>query len=221
MVNLPGATLTMRSGGVNLSPFINQGTFIKDSSGNLQFSNLAVTNSGLLSVRGGVLVFSSGLVQTSTGELQLAGGNVTLREHNSGILSGAGTNLSSLFINNAILRPGAPLGVYRTTTFSGRFEQTTNGVLEIEIGGLQAGSEHDQVFSEGALYLVGTLRLSLRNNFLPELGQGFTILLGTRINSAAPRFTTVEGADLGGGKRFEACMRYRGQVACRGFAVGW
>jgi hypothetical protein len=203
VVNLPGATLTLTGGGgANRAPLVNQGTFIKEGAATVELLGPGITNSGVILVRGGVL--RPALTQTPVGEIQLAGGNVELLQLTSGILSGSGTNLSS-FRNNATVRPGSPLGILRilTARSSGRYEQTANGVLEIEIGGLQPGADHDQVIADQELWLAGTLRLTLRNNFVPEIGQEFIILTGSNLSLTRPRFDTVEGAALGGGKRFE------------------
>jgi hypothetical protein len=54
-----------------------------------------------------------------------------------------------------------------------------DGTLDIEIGGLTAGSEYDQLnhtLAGGAAQLGGTLGVSLLNGFMPQAGDMFDIL---------------------------------------------
>jgi len=124
-----------------------------------------------------------------------------------GVLSGTGTlvhtNVSSSLntITNlgTILRPGLPYGVL---TFGNRFVQEAGGVLEIELAGLTPGTQHDQLAVEEVATLGGTLRLQLRNGFMPAVGDEFAAMT-YRTRRGGSTFAVVEGQDIGGGKRLE------------------
>jgi hypothetical protein len=65
--------------------------------------------------------------------------------------------------------------------------------LEIELGGLTPGTQHDQINIGGQATLNGTLDIELINSFTPTLGQQFQIMtFGSRVGM----FPTVTGADF-------------------------
>jgi fibronectin-binding autotransporter adhesin len=109
----------------------------------------------------------------------------------TGYVKGVGT------LNNVVITgtdaPGfSPASVYRGSV-------TYAGEMEIEIGGLTAGS-FDIVNHSGTATLGGTLDLSLINGFTPGLGDTFQFLTAT---SLVGNFTSVIGSDLGGGLAFD------------------
>ncbi len=73
-----------------------------------------------------------------------------------------------------------------------------DGQLEIEIGGQTAGSEYDQlnhILGDGLAHLGGTLNVSLINDFMPQAGDTFDILIaaggvtGTFASTMLPMLT--------------------------------
>jgi len=87
---------------------------------------------------------------------------------------------------------------FSTATVS-RGTVSYNGTLEIEIGGLAAGSGYDQlnhILGLGVADLGGTLDLLLIDGFAPELGDMFQIISATSVSGT---FGTINGAYLGGG----------------------
>ncbi len=52
---------------------------------------------------------------------------------------------------------------------------TTNNVLEMEIGGLNAGSQYDKIIHTGQATAGGTLKVVLINGFTPQAGNVFDI----------------------------------------------
>jgi probable HAF family extracellular repeat protein len=71
------------------------------------------------------------------------------------------------------LRPGnSPAQVtYENNVFLG-----SRSTLEIELGGLMPGVEHDKIVVDGSFALDGTLQVSLINSFTPQAGNSFDIL---------------------------------------------
>lgn len=53
-------------------------------------------------------------------------------------------------------------------TVDGDYEQSETGILEIEIGGTEPGTEHDQLVVTGSATLGGTLQLMALEDFSPE-----------------------------------------------------
>ena len=66
------------------------------------------------------------------------------------------------------------------------YEQTVDGILEIDIGGLLAGDEHDTLDDYLGCSLAGALHVSLAGGFEPQIGDSFDIL------------TSLLGFDLSG-----------------------
>ena len=54
----------------------------------------------------------------------------------------------------------------------------------------------------GAARLGGTLRLQLRDGFVPAIGNEFVIMTYTS-RSGSSQFDTIEGREIGGGKRLD------------------
>ena len=64
-----------------------------------------------------------------------------------------------------------------TTVFSSsNYTQKRLGTLEIELGGLEPGSEFDQLLVEGTASLGGRLAVRLGNEFTPTLGNVFKVI---------------------------------------------
>jgi hypothetical protein len=103
-------------------------------------------------------------------------------------LSGTAT-VNGSFRNQGVLIPGIPTG---TMTVNGKYVQKTDGVLIIDIGGKNPGVNFDLLSVSGQATLSGTLKINLINNFLPAIGDSFSILTcGSRIG----QFVTVTGWD--------------------------
>ncbi|MCB1964701.1 MAG: hypothetical protein KDI64_01260, partial [Candidatus Accumulibacter sp.] len=88
-----------------------------------------------------------------------------------GSLSGSGS-IDADLANSAVIDPGSPLG---TLTVAGDYSQTASGVLDVELGGVSAGSQFDQLAIAGGATLDGTLDVALRNGFTPSSGDSFAI----------------------------------------------
>jgi hypothetical protein len=112
-------------------------------------------------------------------------------------------------------------GFAGNATFSGTYEPGTSAdriafrgnatfadsaTLVVEVGGLIAGREFDQLEIDGVAQLGGTLRvvtLDLGNDYQYALLDRFQVL---QFASATGAFGDFEGLDLGGGLRLEAVL---------------
>jgi hypothetical protein len=170
---------------------VNSGTVTIGSLQALTVEGGDFANSGTVSLVGfGSVVVTGNYAQTG-GATQLndgiltAGGGVDLE---GGVLAGTGV-INANVLNNAEVDVGQP-GSPGTITIIGDYTQTAGGNLVIEIGGLNPGTDFDQLNITGQATLDGTLTVNLINGFRPASGQGLTILT---FGSGSGAF-----ADLGG-----------------------
>lgn len=89
------------------------------------------------------------------------------------------------------------VGSFNNVAFSGTFAPglspalltvgnvvlTPSNVLDIELGGLNRGSQYDAIDVTGTMALNGQLKLSLINAFVPSLGNQFNIFDGTTVGT--------------------------------------
>lgn len=105
-----------------------------------------------------------------------------------GKLKGTGTVNGDRIINQGTTSPGNSPGML---TINGEFVNDGTGILDIELGGLNPGLEHDVLAVTGDLTLDGTLMLTSTNNFIPQTGQSFDVLTAGNITGS---FSQVVGA---------------------------
>jgi hypothetical protein len=110
------------------------------------------------------------------------------------VLQGQDGTISGNVLNQAMVQPGAPVGLL---TITGNYTQTNSGTLAIEIGGAAVGSEYDQLQVNGTATLDGTLALSLVNGFDPAVGSTFVVM---QYGSVSGNYTLITGQDIGNGK---------------------
>jgi Ca2+-binding RTX toxin-like protein len=89
------------------------------------------------------------------------------------------------------VQPGLSAGILDVT---GNYTQTA-GELDIEIGGLTPGTQHDQVAVIGAATLGGTLALDSISGFTPSPGDSFVVMT---YGSHSGTFATETWSDLPG-----------------------
>jgi hypothetical protein len=185
------------------APVTNSGTITIDSLRALVVQGGDLVNAGTVTVGSfgtlevdGNYTQSDGLTDLNSGILA-AGGLVDLE---GGVLAGTGV-INAEVLNNAEVDVGQP-GSPGTLTIVGDYTQTSGGVLVIEIGGPNPGTDFDQLNITGQASLDGTLTVNLINGFQPESGDSFTIMTfgsasGTfaTINGDGPSFTPVFNAD--------------------------
>ncbi len=91
---------------------------------------------------------------------------------------GQTTVVAGTLENRGIVAPGNSPG---TLSVFGDYVQLDTGILEIELGGLTAGTLYDQLVVSGNAALNGSLVVSLYDGFTLEDGQVFTILTASNI----------------------------------------
>lgn len=124
-------------------------------------SETVVWSTGELFLDGGVL---------STGELDVADGVFSFT---GGTLI-ADTVTGDVTNQGGMVAPGASPGL---TTISGDYTQLADATLQIELGGLTPGTEHDQLIVDGAtLNLGGTLELVHLAEYALNVGDVFDVV---------------------------------------------
>jgi hypothetical protein len=190
--NLLGATFentfdgNAGSGAGAVPLFVNAGSFLKTgataplgtTSIDFQF-----INTGTVEVRTNTLRY--GINQQTAGVTLLDGGGLSAQAQPVQLLGGSllGTGLVTVantqnLINSATISPGLPLG---ELDISGNYQQTSAGVLDIELGGYSPGTNFDFVSvtgggAGGVATLGGTLNVTITNGFAPTNGATFTFL---------------------------------------------
>ncbi len=109
-----------------------------------------------------------GMIVLQGGEIIASAFNISSGE----TFSGTGT-IESNVTNAGTVSPGNSAG---GITVQGDYTQESTGVLEIQLGGTTAGTGYDQLTVTGTVTMGGTLNVSLINNFVPQVGDSFTIL---------------------------------------------
>ena len=162
------------TGGGNLANF---GTVVKSGGVGTSEIKTGFFNYGLVDIQTGTVRFSGSITTGSASEIR-----------GSGILRVSGIS----FTSNGLVNPGSSPG---RLTVTGNYAQSASGSLNIEIGGLTAGVESDQLQISGSATLNGTLNVSLVDGYLPVQGQVFEVVTcSTRSGS----FSTVNLPQLNG-----------------------
>ncbi len=155
---------------LNVSGSANQSMTVEVNSG-----VTLTTFSGMnIETGGGVTLLSATLdaqfVEITGGTLSGSG----LIATGSGIIPGQVEN------RGGTVAPGNGVGALE---IEGRFASDSAGTLAIELGGLTAATQYDQLVVDGGVALAGTLAISLVNlgggPFVPSVGNTFTIITAT------------------------------------------
>ncbi|MFQ5796053.1 MAG: CARDB domain-containing protein, partial [Candidatus Bipolaricaulia bacterium] len=164
------------------------------------------TTVGALSNADNVTI-GDGSTFTVTSDYTQISGNTTLNngtlaastvvDIQGGNLSGSGTVDAPVVNNAGQANSGGSPGIIN---IMGNYMQSANGTLNIEIGGLPAGTEFDKFIINGTATLDGTLNVSLINGFVPIAGDRFQVMT---FGSRSGDFATQYGLDLGSGLAFD------------------
>lgn len=111
---------------------------------------------------------------------------------------GKGTIASTVVSSGAFTAGDSPTKTAKLAP--GTYTQNANGSLNIAIGGLTVGTQYGQLAVANGASLNGTLNLTLINNFLPAIGDTFTILT---CSARTAQFATVNGLSINGGEHFQ------------------
>jgi hypothetical protein len=153
----------------------------------------AFTNTGDVTVSSGSTFTVSGHYTQTGGSTTLLGGTLTASgtvEIQAGVLAGSGT-INAHVTNAGQVNPGGT-GTAGVLTINGNYTQT--GTLNIDLGGLTAGTQYDRLSVRDAARLGGTLNVRLINGFPPSIGNFQVLLFGLRIEGS--RFSSVNFPDL-------------------------
>lgn len=189
-------------------------TFFNGTIGDVRLWNVALSQAAIQANQGKVLagnetgLVADWLLNESTGTMvrdRTANQNDGMRVNNptfgaptavslqGGLLTGSGTVLANV-ANAATVSPGSSPGLL---TVSGDYTQASGGGLNVEIGGLAAGTQFDQLNVIGAASLAGTLNVTLINGFVPAAPDRFRVLnAGARTGT----FATLNGLLFPGGR---------------------
>ena len=85
-------------------------------------------------------------------------------------------------------------------TIDGTYTQQNAASLNIQIGGTAAGSKYSQLAVTNGVSLDGTLNIKLIKNFLPAIGDTFTIVTAS---ARSGQFATVNGLSINSGEHFQ------------------
>jgi hypothetical protein len=154
--------------------------------------NPKVTNDGTIQadVSGGTITLQASGV--SPGPEPSWTNRGTIEALNGGSLRATGSITNSGHVN-----PGTLGGAF---DISKDYAQTVTGTLSVDIGGLTAGTDFGQLTISGLATLTGTLNIALINSYEPDLGDSFEIMT---FGSRSGEFTSINGLEIGNGKRFE------------------
>ncbi len=157
------------------APLMNNGALRKSSPSPANLTN-PVTNNGLINIEQGELQLNGGFSQGAGGEVHLNGGNIRVNQpmvFADGELNGAGSIFGDVENAGAEFNPGDSPG---RITISGDYTQGAGGVLNIELGGSEAGTGYDQIAVGDDVFLAGTLNLTFIDGYDPAPGQLYTII---------------------------------------------
>jgi hypothetical protein len=162
----------------------NQGTLSVGTALTINKASADHVSSGTIDVSGGNLTLTqSGTTPTFTnsGPLTIAasrtltatGGTVTNAA--AGVIRGAGTlNVSgTTFSNEGTVSPGVSPAILSVT---GNCPFSATATLEIEAGGIIAGTDYDRLAVSGTATLAGTLDIAFSPGFCPASGDSFRVL---------------------------------------------
>ncbi len=152
----------------------------------------AMTNRGTieitdtLTVDGGMTQPLEGVIRLNGGALILGGGRGALsgQIHGPGLVSQGGGGGFEEFMSNGQLSPGGTSGHGILTLDATSMGLGADSRLIVRIGGVEPGTQHDQLRATEALRLGGNLRVEFVSGFAPAIGQKFLIV------SASPRVLT-------------------------------
>jgi hypothetical protein len=179
---------TMLSGSLTNSGTITLASTVGQS---LMVTGGDVANSGTVLVGPGDDLSVDGNYTQTAGSTQLNGGQLSatgLVDLEGGVLGGTGT-VDANVLNNAEVDVGQP-GSPGVLTIVGDYTQAAGGVLVIEVGGPNVGTDFDQLAVTGQAALDGTLTVNLTGGFVPSSGDRFQVLT---FGSGTGAFATVDG----------------------------
>jgi hypothetical protein len=120
----------------------------------------------------------------------------------AGVLGGGGEVGGDLAVTGGAVAPGASVGLL---TVAGGLDLGAGGSLDVDVGGLVAGVDHDQLVVTGAARLGGALNVD-PGSFVPTVGDEIAVLTAGAVEGAFD--SVVGGDDLGGLAGLDYVVRY-------------
>ena len=148
---------------------------------------------GSISISGGATAIFHEDVQNNSIINVSAAGGLQSSAIFFGTLSGNGILGSGNVFIEGDARPGFSPGVMQ---FGGDLTYGPLATLEIELGGITPGTEHDQISVTGEINLGGSLQVTLINGFVPSAGMTFDLWNAAYVTG---QFHTVTLPNLPGG----------------------
>jgi hypothetical protein len=172
-------------------------------SGNMLNTSGSVSNSGSLTVGVGsglqIGVIPNGTYTQTAGTTTVDGVLTAPTGVNiqAGKLFGRGTIASTVVSNGSVTAgdSATKAGKLSLNTYT----QNSSGSLNIQIGGLTVGTQYSELAVANGIRVNGALNIKLIKNFVPAIGNTFTILSGSAITG---QFTTVNGLKINSGEHF-------------------
>lgn len=96
--------------------------------------------------------------------------------------------------NSGAVAPGNSVD---TITINGDYEQTTDGLLEIEVGGTIPGSQHDVLVVNGNASLAGRLDLPILPGYTPIAGHSINFLQSPTVSGSFDFISVPDLPDVG------------------------
>ncbi len=197
--NEPDGTVDFKSdaGGFGLtltSHVQNNGVIVKSGGAGDSPISTHFTNAGTLEILTGRVNFQANytlnFIQTAGATILNGGDLATLGNPyhiQGGDLAGIGTVFGDVNNSGGRVTPGLSIG---TLTCDGNYTHGADATLKIELGGLNPGTEHDQLVVTGTADLQGgTLNVVPAGGFMPQVGQQFVILTADDVQNTFAEVT--------------------------------
>jgi len=178
----------------NLASTIRKGAFALHSKRNLT-TPAGYSNAGTLNVGSGTTFTATGTYTQSAGSTTVDGTLVA----SAGTAIDAGTVLGEGRITSSLVSSGT-VTAGNSATKTGilapaAYTQNSNGSLDIAMSGTNPGTQYGQLAVGNGASLNGTLNVTLIDNFVPAIGDSFTILTSSVLTG---QFVTVNLPTLSG-----------------------
>jgi len=151
-------------------------------------------------VPAGTLLAAAGTLDgrlINQGMLATDGANANL--HLTGLVSGAGSYTGCVVFSGGFSPGNSPAAVSLDSAILDK-----DNVLTMELGGLIAGKEYDQLLIKDLLTLGGHLEVKLIDGFVPQWGNSFTLFGG----NLSGRFVDMALPELNDGLRWDTGSLY-------------
>ena len=184
---------------------------INTGSGGTRYIRADLRNDGTLNWNTSGSLTETGATHINRGDFNIAALKTVTVEGTSftnaqgGTIAGRGRlDIGSVaFTNDGQVSPGFSPGIL---TIEGTYNQTTNGVLDIELGGLFVDDAYDRLVVDGTANLDGRLDVSLLGIFVPDPSDTFVILTAGDINGF---FANAETTVMFGRGSFDVYIQTR------------